>query len=295
MYAAKASGKARYEVFDSAMRSRAIARLEIETDLRRALESGELLLHYQPKVCLRTEKVIGFEALVRWRHPKRGLVSPAEFIPVAEETGLIVPLGAWVLEEACRRMSEWRADFPGASDLRISVNLSGRQLSSEDLVPLIRRVMKSSGLPSRCLELEITESVLMEDTKAAIQKLEDLKNLGVGLQIDDFGTGYSSLSYLYRLPFDTLKIDRSFVNAIGEEGDGTEIVRTIMTLAQSLHMQVVAEGIENRAQLSRLREMDCGFAQGYLFYRPLDPEAARNVLSAQFEEQREHRELALTG
>jgi diguanylate cyclase (GGDEF)-like protein/PAS domain S-box-containing protein len=280
MYAAKASGKARYAVFDAAMGTRAVARLEIETDLRRALAADELVLHYQPEVALRTGKIIGFEALVRWRHPKRGLVSPNEFIPIAEETGLIVPLGDWVLEQACQKMRQWQLEFPDLCDLKISVNLSGKQFASPDLVPVVEQVLRNSGLRPECLDLEITESVLMEDADAAIRTLLDLKALGVGLQIDDFGTGYSSLSYLHRLPFDTLKIDRSFVSSMGIQEDGLEIVRTIMALAQSLRMRVVAEGVENRSQLAYLRDMGCGFGQGYHFFKPLDVDTARLLLAA---------------
>jgi len=295
MYAAKGSGKARCEVFDGAMRARAIARLEIETDLRRAITSRELVIHYQPEVALRTGEIVGFEALVRWQHPKYGLVPPLEFIPIAEETGLIVPLGAWVLEEACVQMGRWHAAFPHLADLRISVNLSGKQLISKGLLRDVDRALSRSGLPPECVDLEITESVLMGDTEGAIQTLLNLKSLGIGLQIDDFGTGYSSLSYLHRLPFDTLKIDRSFVSSMGSQEDGIEIVRTIMALAQSLRMRVVAEGIENRTQLSSLREMGCGFGQGYHFSRPLDAAAAEKLLAARPKPERDFYDLVLTG
>jgi len=294
MYAAKASGKARYSIFDTAMGTRAIARLEIETDLRRALAADELVLHYQPEVDLRSGAIIGFEALVRWQHPRRGLVPPLEFIPIAEETGLIVPLGAQVLEGACVQMRRWQREFPNLADLKISVNLSGRQFLSKDIVPMVERSLRVSGLPPRCLDLEITESVLMEDTDAAIRTLLELKSLGVGLQIDDFGTGYSSLSYLHRLPFDTLKIDRSFVNSMGVQEDGLEIVRTIMTLAQSLRLRVIAEGIENRVQLSYLRDMGCGYGQGYHFYRPLDVDHAHTVLAGRSGVEIEVPDLILT-
>jgi diguanylate cyclase (GGDEF)-like protein/PAS domain S-box-containing protein len=279
MYAAKTSGKARVAVFDPAMRARAIARLEIESDLRRALASGELILHYQPEVDLRSGEIIGFEALVRWVHPTRGTVPPLEFIPVAEETGLIAPLGAWVLEEACRQIRRWQSAFPKFSKLKISVNLSGKQLTSKDLLGHVEQALQASSLAPDCLDLEITESFLMEDTEAAIQTLLNLKQLGVGLQIDDFGTGYSSLSYLHRLPFDTLKIDRSFVHSLDGQEDGIEIVRTIMALAQSLKMSVIAEGVETRTQLLHLRRMGCGFAQGYHFSKALDTASAETLLS----------------
>ncbi len=280
MYAAKASGKARFAIFDPAMRARAVARLEIETDLRHALTNRELLLHYQPEVDLQSGEIVGFEALIRWRHPRHGIVPPLDFIPIAEETGLIAPLGAWVLEEACCQMQRWHAAFPEFSHLRISVNLSGRQLTTTDLQRDVEHALQVSGLPPACLDLEITESVLMLDTESAIQSLLVLKGLGVGLQIDDFGTGYSSLSYLHHLPFDTLKIDRSFVHFIDEEGHGTQIVRTIMALAKSLKMSVVAEGVETGAQLSYLQEMGCGFAQGYYFSQALDSTAAEKLLAA---------------
>jgi diguanylate cyclase (GGDEF)-like protein/PAS domain S-box-containing protein len=295
MYAAKASGKARFAVFDPAMRARAIARLEIETDLRRALTSRELLIHYQPEVDLRSGEIIAFEALVRWHHPKYGIVPPLDFIPIAEETGLIAPLGAWVLEEACRQMRRWHAAFPGSSNLRVSVNLSGKQLTDRGLFRAVQHALQVSGLPPECLDLEITESVLMDDTEVAIEMLHDLKSLGIGLQIDDFGTGYSSLSCLHRLPFDTLKIDRSFVHSMDSEDDGIEIVRTIMALAQSLHMNVIAEGVENAAQLSCLEEMRCGFAQGNYFSRPLDGASAEKLLAARSLAVSDLPELVLAG
>jgi EAL domain-containing protein (putative c-di-GMP-specific phosphodiesterase class I) len=295
MYAAKTSGKSRVAVFDPAMRARAIARLEIETDLRRAITSRELVLHYQPEIDLCTEEIVAFEALVRWQHPKYGLVPPLDFIPIAEETGLIEPLGAWVLEEACSQMRRWHSAFPQLSNLRVSVNLSGKQLTSKNLLRDVEQALQISGLNPECLDLEITESVLMDDTEAAIQKLRSLKNLGVGLQIDDFGTGYSSLSYLHRLPFDTLKIDRSFVHSMDAEEEGIEIVRTIMALAQSLKMSVIAEGVENRKQLSYLRKMGCGFGQGNLFFEPLDAASAQRLLAAQFDTGSDLPELALAG
>jgi diguanylate cyclase (GGDEF)-like protein len=293
MYAAKSAGKARFAIFDPAMRARAVARLEIESDLRRALESRELVLYYQPEVDLDCGKIIGFEALVRWLHPNHGVVAPLDFIPIAEETGLIGPLGAWVLEEACCQISRWQLAFPEFSNLRISVNLSGKQLTSKDLIRDVENALETSGLRAGCLDLEITESVLMDE--AAIQMLPKLKALGLGLQIDDFGTGYSSLSYLHRLPFDTLKIDRSFIRSMDTEEDGVEIVRTIMALAQNLKMSVVAEGVENRRQLLRLREMGCALAQGYHFSKPLDPAGAEKLLGEQSRVGRNDPELALAG
>ena len=279
MYEAKFSGKAQVAIFDPAMRARAVARLETETDLRSALTNHELVVHYQPEVDLRTGEIFGFEALVRWQHPRHGIVPPLDFIPIAEETGLIVPLGAWVLDEACRQMQRWQSAFPELPGLRMSVNLSGKQLVSVDLLRDLEHALQVSSLPPQSLDLEITESVLMVDTEAAIQTLGRLKAIGVGLQIDDFGTGYSSLSYLHRLPFDTLKIDRSFVHSMDVQEDGIEIVRTIMALARSLKMRVIAEGVENRSQLSRLRELGCRFGQGNHFYAAMDVSSVENLLA----------------
>jgi diguanylate cyclase (GGDEF)-like protein len=280
MYVAKTSGKARIAVFNSAMRARAVARLEIETDLRTALAASRgLVVHYQPQVNLRSGEIVGFEALVRWQHPKYGLIPPIDFIPIAEETGLIVPLGAWVLEEACGQMQRWQSTFSNFPKLRISVNISGKQLSTMDLFRDVERALRVSRLPAECLDLEITESFLMENTEAAVQALLNLKSLGVGLQIDDFGTGYSSLHCLHNLPFDTLKIDRSFIHSIGAVNNGIDIVRTIMALAQRLNMSVVAEGIENQTQMSHLQQMGCALGQGYYFSKPLDAIAAGNLLA----------------
>jgi diguanylate cyclase (GGDEF)-like protein len=281
MYVAKTSGKARIAVFDSAMRARAVARLEIETDLRTALAASPgLVVHYQPQVNLRSGEIVGFEALVRWQHPKYGLIPPIDFIPIAEETGLIVPLGAWVLEEACAQMQRWHSSFSDFSKLKISVNISGKQLSTMDLFRDVERALRLSRLPPEYLDLEITESFLMENTEAAVQALLNLKSLGIGLQIDDFGTGYSSLHCLHNLPFDTLKIDRSFIHSIGAVNNGIEIVRTIMALAQRLNMSVVAEGIESQTQMSHLQQMGCVLGQGYYFSKPLDSDSAGNLLAA---------------
>ncbi len=281
MYAAKAAGKACIAVFDKTMRARAVARLEIETDLRTALSTSEgLVVHYQPQVDLATGKIVGFEALVRWQHPKYGLIPPLDFIPIAEEIGLVVPLGAWVLQEACRQIQKWRSAFFAFSNLRISVNLSGKQLGSKDLFKDVEQALRVSLLPPECLDLEITESFLLDNTEAAIQTLLNLKKLKIGLQIDDFGTGYSSLSYLHRLPFDTLKIDRAFVHSMNPQEDGIEIVRTIMALAQGLKMSVVAEGVENQRQSFQLQQMGCKLAQGYLFSEPLDAVSAKRLLAA---------------
>ncbi|MFL6284355.1 MAG: putative bifunctional diguanylate cyclase/phosphodiesterase [Pyrinomonadaceae bacterium] len=279
MYRAKSSGKARHEVFDREMHAHAMNLLHIETDLRRAVERGEMRLHYQPIVSLADESIIGFEALVRWQHSERGLVSPMDFIPVAEETGLIVPIGRWVLREACRQMSEWKRRDASAAQMFMSVNLSGKQFTQPDLLGQVTRILEETGLDPHSLKLEITESVVMENIDAAIETLESLRSLGVEVSIDDFGTGYSSLSYLHRLPIDTLKVDRSFVSRMASNNENTEIVRTIVTLAQSLDMKVVAEGVETSEQLSQLQILRCEGAQGYLFSRPLDAEAASALLA----------------
>ncbi|HEV8632049.1 MAG TPA: EAL domain-containing protein [Thermoanaerobaculia bacterium] len=273
MFRAKALGKARHELFHAGMHATALARLELESDLRRAADRGELRLHYQPIVELQSGDLFGFEALLRWEHPLRGLVYPEEFVPLAEETGLIVPIGWWTLEEGCRRMSQWQERFDRQRRLSISINLSGRQFNQVDLVSGIRGVLADSGLPPRCLALEITESVVMENSEAASERLAALRDVGVQLHIDDFGTGYSSLSYLHRLPIDTLKIDGSFVGRIGASGENAEIVQTITRLAHNLGLQVIAEGVETEEQCLRLREMACRYGQGYHFSEPADEAA----------------------
>jgi diguanylate cyclase (GGDEF)-like protein/PAS domain S-box-containing protein len=268
MYRAKAEGKARYEVFDMVMHARVVALLQLENDLRRAIERAEFCLHYQPIVALADERVTGFEALVRWQHPERGLVQPAEFIPVAEETGLIIPLGRWVLRAACAQMRRWQALSPQHEQLKLSVNLSGKQFAQADLCEQIEHTLAVTGFDPRCLQLEITESVLMENARSIVPMLARLRDLGVELAIDDFGTGYSSLSYLRRFPIQTLKIDRSFI--MRDDDENREIVRTIILLARNMRKDVIAEGVETPAQLATLRLLDCTYAQGYLFSRPQD-------------------------
>ena len=279
MYRAKSSGKARHEVFDRAMHAHAMNLLHVETDLRRAVERGELRLHYQPIVSLADESIIGFEALVRWQHSKRGLVSPMDFIPIAEETGLIVPIGRWVLREACRQMREWQRHAAAEFPLFMSVNLSGKQFVQPDLLGQIIRTLEETGLDPRRLKLEITESVVMDNIEAAVETLRELRALGVEVSIDDFGTGYSSLSYLHRLPVDTLKVDRSFVSRMASNNENSEIVRTIVTLAQSLDLKVVAEGVETVEQLAQLQTLRCEGGQGYLFSKPLHAAAAGALLA----------------
>jgi diguanylate cyclase (GGDEF)-like protein/PAS domain S-box-containing protein len=269
MYRAKLEGKKRHVVFDKAMHDRAMELLQIETDLRRAITRKEFFLNYQPIVCLETGKVASFEALVRWRHPERGLVMPGEFIPVAEETGLIVPLGLFVLNEACRQMRSWQKLGLAGDEVTMSVNLSSRQFSQTDLIEQVSSALRDAGLKAANLKLEITESMVMENIDTAIGMLAQLRGLGVGLSIDDFGTGYSSLSYLHRFPIDTLKIDRSFVTQMTDNTENAEIVRTIVTLARSLDMHVIAEGVETDEQLRQLGGLGCDYGQGYLFSRPV--------------------------
>ncbi|MET0647191.1 MAG: EAL domain-containing protein [Pyrinomonadaceae bacterium] len=293
MYRAKMEGKKRHVVFDKAMHDRAMELLQTETDLRRALTRQEFFLNYQPIVSLETGRVLSFEALVRWRHPERGIVGPCDFIPVAEETGLIVPLGLWVLNEACRQMREWQRLGLADESVTMSVNLSGRQFSQADLIDQIASALRESGLKAANLKLEITESMVMENFDTAIDMLTQLRTLGVGLSIDDFGTGYSSLSYLHRFPIDTLKIDRSFVTQMTDNSENAEIVRTIVTLARSLDMAVVAEGVETADQLRQLGELGCDYGQGYLFSRPVGAgQAAALLTDEQFSKLTSYREEA---
>jgi diguanylate cyclase (GGDEF)-like protein len=270
MYRAKESGKARYEVFDKTMHAQTIQRLNLENDLRRAVERKEFFVMYQPIVRVGSGQLYGFEALVRWHHPERGIVPPLEFIPIAEETGLIVPLGRWVLEESCRQVREWQTLFPDFRALTLSVNLSGKQLNDPKLIQEVKDILFDTGFDPTCLKLEITESVVMENAELSAVLLKQLRALGLQLSIDDFGTGYSSLSYLHRFPVTTLKVDRSFVSRMGQGDENLEIVRTIVTLARNLNMDVVAEGIETQEQRAQLHALSCQYGQGYLFAKPLN-------------------------
>jgi diguanylate cyclase (GGDEF)-like protein len=269
MHQAKARGKARYEVFGHDMHGELMSRLKMETDLRHACERAELFVDYQPIVSLESRTLIGFEALVRWRHPEFGLVPPKDFIPVAEETGQILTIGQTVLESACRQAREWQQTYPTAPPLFVSVNLSVKQFNQPGLVENIAELLERFQLPPRCLKLEITESVFSDNIEAAVGLLTQLRETGVQLSIDDFGTGYSSLSYLQRFPIDTLKIDRSFVTQMMENEENLAIVRTIVALAQNLGMDVVAEGVETEDQLKLLRKLECENGQGFLFSTPL--------------------------
>ena len=278
MYKAKSLGRSRFVVFEAGMRAQAVARLELESDLRRAVDNQEFVLYYQPKVSLKTGRIVGAEALIRWRHPVHGIVPPDEFIPLAEETGLIVPIGLWVLREACTAMHRWHAEFPTEPPLEVSVNVSVRQFREPDLKAQISGILAETELDPATLQLEITESVLMDDLTAVSGLLDGLKNLGVGLKIDDFGTGYASLQCLSRLPFDVLKIDRSFVVNMSDPDGTGETIRAILLLAENLGMQVVAEGIEKKEQLIELQSMHCDYGQGYYFSPPLEPEALCDLI-----------------
>ena len=279
MYRAKARGRARVEVFDKAMHARAMRILELESDLRTALEQRQFRLVYLPVVSLVSGKITGLEALVRWEHPERGLVPPAEFVPVAEETGVIMSLGLWVLEEACTHMAKWKERFPAYEELTISVNLSAKQLQQADLVNQVANVLEQTGIEPERLKLEVTETVLMDDPDYSTSVVQKLNDLGIQVQIDDFGTGYSSLSYLNRLHIDTLKIDRSFINSLGAPGERAVVVQAIIRLARELGINVIAEGVETSEQLDSLRTLECEHGQGFLFSQPLSAEETVRLLS----------------
>lgn len=280
MHRAKESGKARHEVFVSGMRVEVMTRLQLETDLRRAIERQEFLLYYQPIVSLETGKLAGFEALIRWQHPQRGLVPPGEFIPVAEETNLIIPLSQWIIREACLQLKEWQQHFPQDPPLLVSVNFSGKQLSQPDLVEQIEQTLKEADIDGRSLKLEITESTAMNDVESTIALLQRLKSLNLQLSIDDFGTGYSSLSYLHRFPTNTIKVDRSFVSRMGDGSEDAQIVQTIIVLGHNLSMDIVAEGVETAEQLAHLRKLQCEYGQGYFFAKPLTAAQAEALLKS---------------
>jgi diguanylate cyclase (GGDEF)-like protein/PAS domain S-box-containing protein len=283
MYQAKANGKGRAEYFNEAMRERIISRIETESGLRKAIDNNQLVLHYQPIVSLSNNCISGFEALVRWNHPERGLIYPGEFIPVAEESDLIILLGRWVLREACRQMAEWHRSFTSVSPLTINVNVSTRQLCDPRLVEEVELALAESGLDPEALSLEVTESSLIGNAEQTLATLDRFKAINVRLEIDDFGTGYSSLSYLQRLPFDTLKIDRSFICEMSAANDSADIVKAIVEMAHSLKLKVIAEGVETEEQLSQLRELGCNSAQGFLFSRPVSATIAREIYNEALE------------
>jgi diguanylate cyclase (GGDEF)-like protein len=279
MYRAKASGKGRYTFFEPSMHAEAVSRLGLEADLRSALARGEFRLVYQPIVALADARVEGVEALVRWEHPLRGTVSPGEFIPLAEETGIIVPLGRWVVQEACRQARAW-ADAGVGEGLTVTVNVSGRQVYDPGFVDDVRHALAAAGVDPRRLVLELTESVMIDRPELALERFTALKALGLRLAIDDFGTGYSALSYLQRFPIDVLKIDRSFVDGLRKGGAQGSLARTIVALGQALSLRTVAEGIEDAEQRAALREVGCPLGQGFLFARPMDPDAMAGLLGA---------------
>ena len=281
MYKAKASGKIRSEIFDQKMHQQALMRLELETDLYQAIRNQEFQLYYQPIISLKTHKISGFEALVRWISPSKGFVSPGEFIPIAEETGAIIPLGEWILQEACHQMYLWQQKFPEYSDLFISVNLSGRQFNQHSLVEKIEKILNITQINFQNLKLEITESMVMDNVQDAIKMLNCLKALGIRLSMDDFGTGFSSFSYLHQFPMDTLKVDRSFVSNMNQGTKNLEIVSTIILLAHKLGMDVIAEGIETEEEQAILEGLNCEYGQGYLFAKPLPADKIPDWLLSQ--------------
>jgi diguanylate cyclase (GGDEF)-like protein/PAS domain S-box-containing protein len=279
MYLAKSGGKGRYVIFEPRMHDELMQRIELEEDLRRGIDSKEFILYYQPIFDLDTSRPLGVEALVRWKHPKFGVLPPMRFIPLAEETSLIVPLGDWILTEACRQTAEWKNRLDLADDFSVTVNISIRQFQSNELMGIVNKALKLSGLPPKCLILEITESFLMQDTEATINKLNELRKIGCRLAIDDFGTGYSSLSYLQRFPIDILKIDKSFVDKLGRGGEGNAVARAIITMGDSLRLKTIAEGIEFAEQISELRDLGCAAGQGFHFAKPLDAGSIEGFLS----------------
>jgi diguanylate cyclase (GGDEF)-like protein len=267
MYQAKDSGRDNFQFFKPAMNLRAIQRQSLENDLRHALERREFVLHYQPKMNLETGGMPGVEALIRWQHPQRGLVTPGQFMPVAEECGFIVPIGRWILSEACRQARAWQN--AGLTSIGMAVNVSSVELRAKDFVAGVSTILTETGLAPECLELELTETFLMQDSTSTAAVLQSLKSLGVRLALDDFGTGYSSLSYLKRFPIDTLKIDRSFVRDLTTDADDAGIVSAVISMGKSLNMLVVAEGVETREQLAFLKERSCPQGQGYYFSHPM--------------------------
>jgi EAL domain-containing protein (putative c-di-GMP-specific phosphodiesterase class I) len=271
MYRAKDAGRNHYRFFDEQMNIEAVEHLHLKNGLRRALERGEFELHYQPQIALPSGRVVGVEALLRWRHPEQGLIPPARFIPVAEDGGLIVPIGEWVLQEACRQAMAWRAQ--GLPPLVMAVNLSAVQFRRGELQPSITRILQRTGFDPRMLELELTESIMIHDAEAVLASVRQLKQLGIRLSIDDFGTGYSSLSYLKRFDVDKLKIDQGFVRDLARNPDDAAIVRAIIQMAASLGLQTIAEGVEDAGALALLRQFGCHEAQGYYFARPMEAQA----------------------
>ena len=286
LYRAKASGRATYEVFDREMHRRAMALLRIESELRRAVVKEEFVMHYQPIVSIESRRLVGFEALVRWRHPKRGLVPPREFLGVAEATGLIVPLGWWVLERACRQMAEWQRRYPVDPPLSVSANVSGKLFLDDDVVGRLAALLENARLSPESLRLEITEHVLLEHGENVLRRLAETRALGVQLHLDDFGTGYSSLSHLQQFHYDSLKIDPSYVQRLDREEDSRALVRTLVALGEQLEMNVIAEGVETADQFQRLKDLHCPEGQGHWIARPMDAESAEELIRRQHDEPR---------
>jgi EAL domain-containing protein (putative c-di-GMP-specific phosphodiesterase class I) len=269
MYRAKSNGKAQHVLFDVELHQEAMERLQVENDLRRAVESDEFLLVYQPIISVESRRTVGFEALIRWKHPEKGMVSPVVFIPVAEETGLISPMGWWILDTACRQLKDWQDRDCVEPDVTVAVNISGKQFLQVDFVEQLMAIVAKTGLPPRSLKLEVTESVIAQNPDKVKLILEEIRTSGIQLCIDDFGTGYSSFSYLHRFPFDVLKIDRSFIGNIDTDNEAWEISQALVAMSHKLDLKVVAEGVEKPEQLLRLGEMGCDLAQGYLMAKPM--------------------------
>jgi EAL domain-containing protein (putative c-di-GMP-specific phosphodiesterase class I) len=279
MYRAKKQGN-RYQVFDPAMYHKAVQTLQIETDLRKAISLNELKLNYQPIIDLKTGELIGFEALARWIHSNLGFISPAEFIPIAEETGLIIPIGYWILEQTCQQLKTWQMNGLAGSKITINVNLSARQFSQIDLISQIDKILEKTSLDSKYLKFEITESAIMENQQKAQNVLEQLRERHIHICLDDFGTGYSSLSYLDCFSIDTFKIDKSFTGRLNGTAEKLGLVPVIINIAHHMGMNVVAEGVETEEQLNQLKELNCDFGQGYFFAKPLDVENATQLLES---------------
>ncbi len=278
MYRAKSRGKARFELFDQEMHKKAVERQQQEISVRDALEGNQLRLVYQPVLALKDRQITGFEALLRWEHPERGLVPPSEFVPLAEETGLIVPIGWWVLREACQQLASWIERFPSRADLSVCVNLSQKQLQQMDLADRIGEILEEAKLEPSKLKLDITESVLMDNPDFNIALISRLHALGVQVQIDNYGTGYSSLAYLSRFDIDTLKIDRSVISNVGVKDDKSVVAQAMITLARDLGIRVIAEGVETQEQSEMLKDLKCEQVQGYLYSHPVDAHAAASLL-----------------
>lgn len=281
MYRAKEKGKARSEIFDQSMYIQSLKTIELEHNLRLALENQEFDLHYQPIIALENNSLAGFEALIRWQHPQHGFISPLDFIPLAEDTGLIVAIGDWVLTQACQQLATWQQQYrgiPGIASLKVSVNVACQQFQKPDFISKLEQILLKTNLKPSCLRLEITETVLVNSETNTQETLSEIKKRQIKLSIDDFGTGYSSLSYLRRLPIDNLKIDRSFIGNINSDTESLEIVKTIITLAHTLEMDAIAEGVETKEQLQQLKALGCEFAQGYLFAKPLDAKEVESKL-----------------